>query len=353
MLSKWVQAYLTRDAGGVVERMRARRGDHTSPALGFAHLNERHIQYTQDREYPIVYNRRDGEKVKVHRSSIMRIVDMPSEYKRGMDIGFCGASRALSTAEILMKLVKYKNQKLSDLPPAGLLFINNLTEQQWQDTLKKYDAREYNRENTVWRNLMTVLGLDPEYPITADMFEFSQIWEGFDEQVMTEIAVFTFALAFRVDPREYWPVSAGTLGTATEARIQHLKAKSKGPGIIFSEIERQMNNPLTLPEDIVFKFDYRDADEDLQAAEINQKKIENIRRMWESSPNRSAVVEGAVNEGMISTEVAQQLLVREGLLPSDLIEGYETQDERISSSRSFHRPYARVYSDGRVKVLHA
>ena len=226
--------------------------------------------------------------------------------------------------------------------------------------LKKYDTRQHNQGNTVWRDVLTVLGLDPEYPVTMEMLEMSQLWDRFDDRAVTEMAVYTFALAFGVDPREYWPVSGGPLGSSTEANIQHLKAKSKGEGAIFSAIERQLNGPLSLPEEVKFGFDQRDVEEEVTAAEVKTLKIEYVRKLWESSPNRSAPGEPGsdgdqANEGMITTDEARLLLAQEGIIPSTFVSDVEdVTQERIYAARSkFGGPYVRRYRDGSTRVLHA
>jgi hypothetical protein len=288
-ISKLAYGYLCRDGGGMAERLRASASDHEGPASGFAHLDESRCLYTGDPEYPVIYTNEKGITVRMHKSQVIRITDMPSGKTEDLGMGFCSVSRAISTANILMDLVKYKRERLSDLPPAGILFINNMTESQWEDVVTKYDARQRNQGNTVWKDLLVAVGLDPEYQVGAELFELSKLWDTYDEQTFTELAIFTFSLAFRVDAREFWPVSSGQLGTATEAKVQHLKAKAKGEGIIFTEIERQFNNTLSLPPQLAFKFDFRDSDEDLQQAEIEKAQIANIRSLWESSPNRQAL----------------------------------------------------------------
>lgn len=354
-ISKWVTSYLSRDMGGLTERLRSSAGDREGPALGFNHLDESKCYMTGDPEYPVMYC---GEKErKVHRSSVMRIVDMPSGKDTDMGYGMCGTSRAIATASILRDVVRYKRERLSDLPPAGILFINNMSEKMWEDLIAKYDARQRNEGNETWQDIMVAFGYDPEYPVGAELFALSELPEHYDEETSTNIAIFTFALAFRVDPREYWPVSAGPLGTATEAEIQHQKAKAKGEGIIFSAIEHQLNDPLSLPQSLTFKFDYRDDEEDMQAARIANQKISNIRKMWEPSsalgggrPMLDQSAEdvqagGEPNEGMITTEQARMLLAREGLIPAEFVSGMTLDKERVYDTRAWG-PRARVYRDG-------
>lgn len=340
MIPPWVMSYLSRDSGGLCERHRTSATDQDGPALGFAHLDESKCRNRKDPEYPIRYNDGDTWR-KLHRSHVMKIVDLPDGRENYYGIGFCSVSRAISTALILMDIVRYKRERLSDLPPAALLILSNLTDQQWGDIMSKYDARQRNEGNTTWRDILVICGIDPAYKTEADLFEFSSLPEHYDERTCTEIAVYTFALALRMAPREIWPVTGGPLGTATEAEIQYRKAKAKGEGIIFAMIERQLNSPLSLPQSIRFRFDFRDDEDDMQKAEIDHQKLQNIRLMWESSPNRGEP------EGIITTEEARRWAALERIVPSGIMKGVELDEAKLYDIRMWG-PWVRVYRDGSI-----
>ncbi|NIV29053.1 MAG: hypothetical protein GWN58_05950, partial [Anaerolineae bacterium] len=55
------------------------------------------------------------------------------------NVGFCGVSRVIASSFVLLKLAQYKNEKLSDLPQAGLLLLNNLLPKQWEDATKGHE----------------------------------------------------------------------------------------------------------------------------------------------------------------------------------------------------------------------
>jgi hypothetical protein len=337
-VSKWTEGFLCRDGGGLAERQRTSLTDRTGPSLGFAHLDESKCYYTDDPEESVIYTGGNAPR-KVHRANVMRIVDMPSGRDDMFNVGFCSVSRALTTAHVMMDLVRYKRERLSDLPPAGILFINNMQDVEWEDIMAKYDARQRNQGNTTWRDLMVAFGVDPAHPITTEMLSFSELPEHFNEKEAVELAVYTFALAFRMDARELWPVSSGPLGTATEAEIQHLKAKAKGPGIIFSVMERMLNDPLSLPQELKFQFDYKDTEEDKLAAEIAGQKMTNLRRGWEISPNDPNA------ERMLTTEEVRQMMVMENLVDPAIL-GMTVDVDRLYDVKRFG-PVGRVYSDGR------
>jgi hypothetical protein len=337
MVTPWVESYLDRDFGGVVEKLRTSRSDVEGPALGYAHLDESKCAPTSDPEWPIEYD--NGTKwIKLHRSWVAPIVDMPNTAHRYKGVGFCSVSRTLGTASILMDLVRYKRERLSDLPPAGILLINNLSPEEWGDITDNYDARQRNEGNTTWRDIMTVFGYDPAYPLSAEMLNFSELWENFSEEESTRLAIYSFALGFRTDPREFWPVSAGPLGTATEAEVQARKAKGKGVGIIYTEIEHELNAPSALPEGVTFRFDFDEAEDDLLAADIRDKHTQWIKRLWEPS--------AATQQGIISTEQAQALLVRHRLVPADVL-GLGLDHGRIYNTR--YGPHVRAHRDGFVE----
>jgi hypothetical protein len=355
LVQKAVADYLTQDAGGWIERIRLNSRAQDGAAIGFAHLDNERMQIHGDPEYPASYSPLTGdtEPVLMHRSQVIHIVDNPSPQENRYNVGFCALSRALATARILMDITRYERERLSDLPPAGLLMINNLSKNQWQDLVTQYDTRQQQRGNQVWRQVMIAFGLDPAVPMSAEMFSFSTLPEHFDRATMTEIAIYSFALAFRIDPREIWPVSAGSLGTATEANVQHVKARGKGAGMLLSEIERHLNDGLSLPPSITFEFDYQDTEEDEQQARIAQMKAEYIRTLAEPFAARGGVVEEAA---IITREEARAWLVREGLFDEeDLMtmddEGRATDTEMAKALSVDMGPRVRAYSSGRTVHL--
>jgi len=389
MVAPWIHGYLCRDGGGVLENFRTSRDDHEGPSMGFAHLDEDKLRHTGNPMWPFIYQARDGT-IKMHRSHVSPIIDMRDGRDRMLGRGYCGLSRTLATSHLLMDIVTYKREMLSSMPPAGILFINNMTDKQWKDLNDKYDTRQHDSGNKVWRDVMVACGIDPAYPVSAEMFQMRQLWESFDERTQMEMAIYSFALGFRVDPREYWPVSSGSLGTATEAEIQHRKARAKGEGAIFSAVERVFNGPYGIGPILRFRFDFRDDDEDQQAAEIAKLKIDNIRKMWEASPNayyhqlkegpegtpedgnddvdvgeeeeqepgptkQAPAIGGDVSDvvgigGMISTEEARNLLVDWNIVEPHIL-GQQTEEGRIYDVKAMiktHGPWVRAYSDGRT-----
>lgn len=281
-LGKVLFDYFTQDKGAFSELIGAGdiNGAIEGPVIGIAHLDSQFCQLTGDIEYPVIYNNPKTEHShRLHTTRVAHFVDMPSPAESMNNTGFCGVSRVIGSSEILLKVNRYKNEKLDDLPEAGLLLLNNIIPEKWNDAKAGY-ARETRRlGQDHWRNIMTMIGIDPERPPTADFTSFANLPEAFNELETTNLYANIVALAFGVDVREFWPISGGSLGTATESLVMHQKARGKGVGEVIGMIERVLNWKV-LPESATFAFDFQDDEEDLLSAEIDEKKTNTIMTMW-------------------------------------------------------------------------
>lgn len=282
-LGKVLYDYLTQDKGAFSELIGAGdpNGPIEGPVLGIAHLDSRYCQLTGDIEYPVIFNNPKTENShKLHTTRVAHFVDMPSPAENMHNTGFCAVSRVIGSSEILLKINKYKNEKLDDLPEAGLLLFNNVLPQRWNDAKADY-ARETRRlGQDHWRNIMTMFGLDPAQPATAELISFANLPEAFNELETTNIYINILALAFGVDVREFWPITSGALGTATESEVMHQKARGKGVGEIISMLERIINWKI-MPDSATFAFDFKDDQEDLLSADIDEKRTNTIMSMWQ------------------------------------------------------------------------
>jgi hypothetical protein len=350
-IMKWVWDYLSQDTGGWAEQIGQkatvtsnRLGPRTGAAMGWSHLDNGQLRLTADPQWPATWvpywaDKKNPEQdaILMHRSRLMQIVDSPTPNVRRRFIGFCAVSRSLATAQILLDITQYERERLSDLPPAGLLLVNNLTQNQWEDLEKRYSVRQQQQDNRTWKDIMVAFGIRPEIPVTAELLSFSNLPEHFDKKTATEIAIYSFALAFRIDPREIWPVATGSMGTATEANIQHLKARAKGPGLIMTDIERIFNSGTTIAPSLTFQFDFQDAEEDLQSAAVANAKADFITKL--------------TNSQILDADMARQWLVKEGLFDEqDLLAfGAEEQASDVEEAKSLLAldmgPRTRVFSD--------
>lgn len=307
LLSKVIEDYYTCDNGAFIEVIGPGKPDKELDGRpsGIAHLDSLKCTLTGDPTYPVVF--RDAKGVgahKIHASRVIHLVDMESPNQDMCGVGFSAVSRVVASSQILLKLAQYKREKLDDLPQAGLLVLNNVVASKWDDTVADYERERRKLGNEIWANVMTLFGVDPSAKAEANFLSFSQMPEHFDEAQTTTTYVNIVALALGIDAREIWPVSSGSLGTASESLVMHQKAKGKGVGELISAIERAINWKV-FPKRVSFQFDFQDDDEDAQAAAIQDQKVTTIVKMF-------AAADPTSGETLVSRDEARQMLADAG-----------------------------------------
>jgi hypothetical protein len=318
-LGKVLFDYYTQDKGAFSEIIGAGdpNGPLVGPVIGLAHLDAQFCQLTGDIEYPVIFNNpKTNNAHRLHTTRVAHFVDMPSPAEGMNNTGFCGVSRVIGSSEILLKINRYKNEKLNDLPEAGLLLFNNVLPQRWDDAKADYNRETRRLGQEHWRNVMTMFNLDPAKPATADFISFSNLPEAFNELESTNTYATILALAFGVDVREFWPITGGALGSQSESLIMHQKARGKGVGEAIGMIERILNWKV-LPDSATFAFDFKDDDEDLLSAEIDEKRTNTIMSMWQDDGL------GPVNR----FEIRQMLADNVSYFQDDFLEIDATQEE--------------------------
>lgn len=208
-----------------------------------------------------------GQDLWLRPGEFQRYVSMPSPREINLGSGICAVFRAYKSARILLGLSMYDWEKLNNLPPEGVASVSGLSMDEFQDALALWRAARESNKSLTFPQVLWLIGSQPNSQVSVDLQSFSQMPESFNRRDVVEQYVNTLALVFGVDAREFWPISSGGLGTASESEIQHMKAKGKGPAEFLTNIERYLNGEL--PEDGgEFTFDTQDVGEDQLAASI-------------------------------------------------------------------------------------
>lgn len=324
-LMRWCQDYLNTDIGGVIELARSGRN---GPVAGIYHVDAECIGLTGNVEYPIVYapkttnGRLSTSVIRFSPQDFSRIVDMASPDESKHQLGFCAVSRAVKAARVLLALYNYDEEKLADMPMPGVVSITGLTMDEVESAFTLYQAHREARSQAIFKNLLWFAAqASALQPIKVEFVPFAGLPENFDREQTISLYIYTLALVFGVDAREFWPATQSG-ATKGEAEVQAQKAKGKGFGQMLTSMERAINW-YVLPRDIEFSFDRRNDDDDLAREILRGQIIKNVRALWEPAgtgggfgqSNNSA---GPVSEeatGIINTEEARRLLVDLEALP--------------------------------------
>jgi hypothetical protein len=300
-------SYWTADLGSVTEV--GRLGNAEGPLDSLYFVDPTRCQLTGDFETPLKYfpESSRGNGIPFERDDYFRVVSLPSTDESKYGLGLCAVSRCIELAKIMLGIYQYDNEMLLNRAPRGLLLLKGITEQQWIDAMAARDAKLDGDEKRYYGAINVIASTDSEIAIDAQLTALSQLPAEFNQEVFTNLLMWGYALCFGYDPREFWPVSSGALGTATETEAQHRKAGAKG-GLDFTLGYAEKLNQ-EMPDTVLFEFEERDLDGELANATVEQAQADVVTSMYESG----------LREGMplINHEQAQILLAERGLIDSD------------------------------------
>lgn len=308
-LDRWLQDYLICDQGGFAEL--GRQGE-SGPVLALYNLDGAACALSGLPASPVVYfprltgGRISGKAIPLQRTDYSWIVDMPNTNEAYHGLGYSSVSRALKVAKVLLALYNYEDERLADMPVPGVASVTGMTQAEVQSAFKLYEAKRQAKEQVTFKGVLWLAAqASPINPIAVNLTSFATLPENFNKRETIELYVYTLALDFGVDVREFWPASQGPLGSGKEAEVQAQKAKGKGFGRMLSSVERALNWDV-LPEGLEFAFDLKDSEDDLLRESVREKVISNIRRLWEPPMG---------GDGIISTEEARRWLVELEMAP--------------------------------------
>lgn len=314
-ISSSAQSYYQSDLGSVVE---IGRSMVNGPLAALYTVDPTKCRLTGDMETPLRYNNGAKDKQLWEPNDYFRVTSFPSPIESMNGLGYCAVSRCIELAKLMVSVFEHDREQLGSKAPKGILTINGgLTLDQWLLSLEESTAELKSLEREYYSGVQVLVG-EANSPIDVNLTSLSVLPTGFDQEKFTAMIIYGYALAFGYDPREFWPVSSGSLGTSTETESQHRRASSKG-GLDFA-LGFQEKLQEELPETIQFEFEQRDVQGDIAEVEFEKKKLDIVDQMYKSV--------NASGQVLITYEEARQLLVDSKLIPDN----WTPQDEDVQIS---------------------
>ncbi len=297
------EAYWTTNIGALAEI--ARVGDN-GPLGALYHLDSTRCMLTGDPGAPLRYEPVAGKPQSWRATDYMRAVSMPMPQEEYHQLGYCAVMRAAQLAILMVAIYRHDREMLFAAMPKGLLLLTGIDEQDWETAMQANTERLTAKEREFYSGLsifFSRLGGD----LDAKLVALSQLPEGFSMTEWTNLLMYGYALAFGYDPREFWPVSGGQLGTGRESELQALKASGKG-GLDFA-LSFQDNLQRELPATLLFEFDQRDTAGELEGYQAI--------RAYADAVNAMAQPAGPGYEETLTAEQRRRLFAEKGLIPDE------------------------------------
>lgn len=305
-------AYYSADLGSPVEI--GRQSSENGPLDSLYFIDPVQCILTGNFDFPLRYTPGgQGSAQNWRRDDYFRVVSMPNTDESLFGLGYCAVSRCIELAKIMIGIYQYDNEMLLNQAPRGLLLLKGITQEMW-DTAMEARKAKLEGDKLLYYGAVNVLAtIDPGVEIEAQLINLSSLPAEFDQRTFTDLLMFGYALCFGYDPREFWPVSAGALGTATETEAQHKKAGAKG-GLDYTlgYAEKLQEE---LPDTTQFEFEERDLDGELANAVVEEAQAKIVEGLYESG-----LREGA---SLVSREEARILLAERNLIDPEWTENEE------------------------------
>lgn len=313
-------AYRTTDLGAIVELGRFGRN---GPVRGLYSADTTRFKTDKDVDKPLWYYPLRGRRQQWRRQDFIRIVSMPSIREEFRGLGWCATSRAFNVIKLLYGVLMHDQEAVGSKMPRGILFINGIDQSQWDTAMDARDSNLTQLERDYFGGVI-VLASAGGMDATGQLMALSMLPDNFDRANFLDAAIYAYALITGYDPREFWPVSSGQMGTARETEMQHKKSATKGSLEFPHAFQEKLQGHL--PDTLHFGFQERDTDAQTHLAELAQVWSEVVRRLYDGDSATG-------QPGIIDRDQALSILVQQaGFIPAEWSEAQEeslTSDEKV------------------------
>jgi hypothetical protein len=326
-ITKWLTDLYNQDNGAYFEVIGGGPKHKKIKGLpvGLAHLDSQRCTRTGSVEYPVIYEDTDGRTYKLHRSRVLYRSQLPSTRADMYDVGFCWLSRCINTAQSLVDVLVYKQEKLGSRPKRAIgITQGGLDPDAVQQALEMADSVQ---DAQGLRRFSKIPFVGDEAIPDADILikDMASLPDGFDYEQDVTLGMFTIALTGAVPPRWLWPATT-TGATKADAMYQHVAGLTGGPGATLQMIAQMLGGPekggVPLPGDVPrflppqlrMVFDFQDDEQDRTQAEISKVRAETRER--------------DISTGIITPRIAREQMLADGEINEDEFEAMELEEGR-------------------------
>lgn len=271
LIPRTLENYFTQNLGGLWEIIGY--GAPERPLIGrptgIASLDPARCWLSGNPEWPVVYfSSIQGKIYRLHRTRVIRFVDMPSGEETLYGYGMCAQYRAAAISDRQLKMGKYISAALDDTPKPGIMLVTGTTQQRTEEALLQYQRKQQADALDEFGKTLWLHSLDLSNPLKLEAINFATPPDRFDFSQYTNLDVNMLALALGVDKQELWELTGGTLGSGQQSVILAQKSRGKTLGDLLARIERAVNLYI-LPEACRFTFEYPDDEGDTVRAQLD------------------------------------------------------------------------------------
>jgi hypothetical protein len=291
------------------------------PMRDIYHVDSARCRWTGKMDYPLQYCPTTDKSQLWPNEAFFNVSSLPSDREAFNSLGYSMTSRAFDVLRLMYAVLIHDTELAQAKMPRGLLLLNNINESQWETALQSRSAKNTALEREYFGGVMIIAGMGTEQA-DVNLVGLSQLPANFDRQTFINQTMYAYALVAGFDPREFWPVSSGSLGSATETEEMARKASVKG-ALEFPHAWQEQFQQL-LPDSIHFEFEERDLRGELVEAEVANAWGDFLDTLKGDSANLP----------VLSIDEQRQFLAMKGVIP---VEWTEAEEDSLSTDEQAAR----------------
>lgn len=269
-IQSWARSYHNCDDGAVVEiigRGNPSKELEREAITGIATLDPLRCYFTGNDEFPVLYQDAWTGKIhQLHKTRVHRFVDMPYDDPLLNGRGLCGLSRSIAFVQQAIENLSYIGESLSNEPPPGILIVNGVLQSTWEDSWDLWEAGRRQAGVSRYKPFIEIIQI-ADQKVEVQFVPFRRTPEGYDPMAMIELETKGIALGLNIDPQDVWPISGGSFGTNTQAKVLDEKSKTRAIGFLIAIMSRFLNDRV-LPDPLKYESKYRDSKQSKEQADM-------------------------------------------------------------------------------------
>lgn len=318
-----VTSWLTKDNGMFCEVIGG-GSDKSKPRqdfFGLAMLDPRRCSRTSNPEFPVIYQDTDGKLYKLHHTRVAFASSMKSDDIRLNGVGYCSLSRMVRTAQHLIDIGVYEQEKLGSRPARNMIIGEEGISA--KEIVSAFAIAEQGMDNLALARYAqnVVLSGSGGRKIKIAKIPLSDIPDGFNKEMSITLGMFAIALALNIPPRWIWPASQSG-ATKADALFQHVAGMGGGIGHLLMVFKSMLGGGSLstvlgkpIPSHLELVFDFQD--------DLQDRDVADIRKI------RAETREKQLADGEIDVRVARQLALDSGDLSQSEFDDLELGDGRL------------------------
>lgn len=318
-------SYRVTDMGSVTELGRA---GMNGPLRAIYHVDSARCRWSGKVTFPLYYYPASrSNRQKWRDSGFFNVTSLPSDDEKLFGLGYSATSRAFQLVRLLYGMLQHDAESMGVKMMKGLLLLNGIEQDQWERAMEAREAQLKGDERKYFGGVYILASLGAG-DIDAKLVSLSQLPKDFNRQTFQDQVIFGYAMVMGYDPREFWPVSAGSLGTARETEMQHRKSATKGTLEYPHAWQERFQQEL--PETLLFSFEDRDTDAEVIEAQMAKAWAEVARVLYDSDPHGE-------RPGLLEQEQVLSLLVDHKIIPPEWTAAEESVVQSDEKSKALKR----------------